>query len=350
MLSHSLKVSVFLILYGCLTQIEFDLGNQDPGYAISGQVSTVPHRNLVQLSRTNGVRTRPLPVDQAQVRLYDDLGNEYLYERSATPGTFVLPGFTGIPGRSYHIEVDFFEGGSYRSTPERLPMAGALDDPHYEFENRTYTDGEGTIRAGNFINIITKPTIPTSADPLYLGWSVDEAYIIVPTDFPDPFGYVPPNCYVTQGADPQRLVLYNNRENAMPSDDGLLIASRPVDNSFHTRHYFMTYVSSMTAGAFEYWRKVDVLVNQVGSIFDTPPATITGNIEPVDITAPDVFGYFRAVNEDYHKFFLTRFEIPYPFLPYCEYDAGKSTSSYPYECLDCIDAPNSSYSQPTVWD
>jgi hypothetical protein len=348
-----LKFIPSLVLFGCLTPIDFPLENQNWSFAISGQVSTVAHRNFVQVSRTNGVKSRPLPVSEAWVALYDDLGNSYQYEISTTPGVFLLPGFVGTPGRSYYVVVAPYEGGLYTSKPEILPTAVATDNPYYEFEERPYTDSEGTVLAnGRFINILTKPVIPVTEDPLYLKWTVDETFIIVPTDFPDPFGVIPPSCYIRQGADPQRIQLFNSLENPVPSEEeGLLIASRPLDNSFHTRHYFMTYLSTLTPEAYDYWRKVNVLVNQVGSIFDTPPATITGNIIPDNnIVSPPVFGYFMAVNEDHHKFYLTRFEVPYPNLPYCEYYPFKPTNTYPYECLNCITHPNSTYAVPDEWD
>jgi hypothetical protein len=340
----------FMVLFGCLNPFEFPLEAQTWSYAISGQVSTVPHRNFVQLTKTNGVKTRPLPVSEAFVVLADDVGGYYQYQPSTTSGIFTLTGFAGVPGRAYHLEVSFFDGGHYTSTPEVMPALKVPDNVSYEFEERPFVDSEGTIRTGRFINILSKPEIPPTEDPLYMKWTVDEIYIIVPTDFPDPFGVIPPSCYVTQGADPQRVQLFNSLENSSNAGDGILIATRPVDNSFHTRHYFMTYLATLTPEAYEYWQKVNVLANQVGSIFDTPPAKITGNIVPGDISVAPAHGYFQAVNEDFHKFYLTRFEIPYPFLPYCEYDPLTPTNGYPFECLNCVNTPNSSYVEPDLWD
>ena len=106
-----------------------------------------------------------------------------------------------------------------------------------------------------------------------------EAFRLSPTDFPDPFGSVPPSCYIVQNADPQRIVLFNGEDLKTTTVENLLVVSRIVDWIFLEKHHFTIYQSALTRDAMEYWRKVNILANQVGSIFDTPPADITGNIK-----------------------------------------------------------------------
>ena len=60
----------------------------------------------------------------------------------------------------------------------------------------------------------------------------------------------------------------------------------------------------MTRDAIEYWRKVNILANQVGSIFDTPPAEINGNIKNLNNQDEKVYGYFQTVNETYHRIYI----------------------------------------------
>lgn len=346
-LDKLLKLSLFLVMAGCLTPIDFELENQGASVSISGQVSTIQHRNFVQIGTTNGARSRPAPVLDAHAVLVDQFGNRFPYRPSIDAGIYVLTNFTGIPGIAYHVEVFLSDGTSVTSVPEVLPRFAGRDSVYYDFTPESFVDKDGTVSQAPFINVRTKASLPVVNEPLYVKWTVDEIFMITPTDFPDPFGVIPPNCYVTQAADPQRVVLFNGDESRNRLDSELLIASRIVDNSFHTRHFLLTYLSSVSPEAFEYWRKVNILANQVGSIFDAPPATITGNVK-TDSGQP-VYGYFQATNEDYHKISITRFDIPYPFLPYCEYDPAKPINAYPFECLECIDAANSSYFEPALW-
>jgi hypothetical protein len=118
-----------------------------------------------------------------------------------------------------------------------------------------------------------------------------------------------------------------------------------VDYSFHEKHYFTTYQSSITKEAHEYWRKVDILANQTGSIFDTPPAEIKGNVINVKDTQEKVYGYFQAANQTQDRFYLLPSDFPFPLLmKSCTYDL--SIIEYPSRCLDCLSVRNSSYNRP----
>ena len=108
-----------------------------------------------------------------------------------------------------------------------------------------------------------------------------------------------------------------------------------MDYSFHEKHYFTTYQSSITSDAHEYWREVDILANQTGSIFDTPPAEIKGNIFNVKDTEEKVFGYFQAANQTQDRFYLLPYDFPFPLtMESCTYYWYKD--EYPTRCLDCL--------------
>jgi hypothetical protein len=180
---------------------------------------------------------------------------------------------------------------------------------------------------------------------MYLRWNVDEAFLLTPTDFPDPFAYVPPPCFVAQNADPQRVSLFNGDQITQNSFDHMLVASRLVDWTFLERHYLTTYQSSITKAAFDYWTKVNILANNSGSIFDTPPAEIQGNIVNINDANEKVHGYFQAVNQTYDRFFLLPADFPFRLLfEGCVFESF--STSYPNRCLECLTVRNSSYRRP----
>ncbi|MFZ5999848.1 MAG: DUF4249 family protein, partial [Bacteroidota bacterium] len=178
-------------------------------------------------------------------------------------------------------------------------------------------------------------------------WSLEEAFLLSPTDFPDPFGTIPPPCFVVQNPDPQRVTIFDARETTKTTIENLLVCSRILDWSFLERHYFTVYQSSITDEAYEYWRKVNVLANQVGSIFDTPPALIVGNVKNAANPDEMVLGFFQAANQTYSRFFTTRDDITFPFNPeQCTFDGSYNSLDYPTRCIDCTSVRNSSYSRP----
>jgi hypothetical protein len=279
------------------------------------------------------------------VTLFDDAGGSYqYYEDPSKAGYYVLPEVEGVPGRSYHIVVTTPEGNVYQSGVEKMPDQVGQLATTYEFVFEDYTDGEGTVSNEPFVKVYANVIVPSTEKPSYLKWNVDEVFRLTPTDFPDPFGSVPPSCYITQNADPQRIVLFDGSEVKASSIDNLLVASRMVDWSFTERHYLTTIQSSLTPEAFDYWRKVNILANQVGSIFDTPPAEISGNMYNVNDPNEAVLGYFQAANQTYDRFFTVPSDLPFFLSMECLYNP--QTLQYPKRCLECITVPNSSYVYP----
>jgi hypothetical protein len=338
---------VILILCGnCVTPVEIPVERAGGRLVLSGQVSNIPEENIIQLGRTADMERLPYPLSGAAIVLKDDLGQSAYYEEDPLiPGTYILPGATGVPGRLYHLEI-LTEGQTYTTRPEKMPMsAGQLATP-FEVRREEYTDLEGIVLTGNFIKIYAQSSLPNESPETYYKWSIEEVFLLSPTDFPDPFGYVPPPCFVAQNADPQRIPLFDVSSVSNPSLEQFLIGSRIIDWTFLEKHYFTTYQSALTKEAFEYWGKVNILSNQVGSIFDTPPAKIEGNVFNPNNPSDQAYGYFQAVYQTYDRFYVHAADLPFRLVVTdCSYDA-RPYDKYPARCLDCPSVRNSSYKRP----
>jgi hypothetical protein len=341
-----MRIAYALLLTGCLSPIEVDTIKRGGVLTVEGQVSTIADQNYVKLAQSADTERLPIPLQGAIVILFDDIGNSFFYQEDFyKPGSYLLDGFAGIPGNTYHIQVITPTGKTYESAPETMPLESGQLLTSYEIVKEDYTDGEGLISNEGFVKILCNATLPSSKESAYLRWSIQEDFLLSPTDFPDPFGNIPPSCYISQDADPQSIVLINGNNVDTPTIENLIIGSRIVDYSFHEKHYFTTYQSSITKEAHEYWRKVDILANQTGSIFDTPPAEIKGNVINVKDTQEKVYGYFQAANQTQDRFYLLPSDFPFPLLmKSCTYDL--SIIEYPSRCLDCLSVRNSSYNRP----
>lgn len=337
---------VALVLVGCLSRIQLDVDPTSGRIVVSGQVSTIADQNRVQLGTTFGPNRLPEPISNALVIVYDNFGTGVAWpEDPNKPGVYRQENYVAVPGGEYFVEVVLPDDRTFRSLPERLPEPVADVDVYYTIEEDRFTDREGTVGMHPFVKVYTNNLLPES--PAFIRWSVEECYVVRPTDFHDPFGNVPPPCYVLTDPDPQRIVLYNGLEQSPGRMDNLLVSSRLLDRSFYDRHYFSVYQSSLTREAFDYWRKVDVVSNRVGSIFDTPPAIITGNIYDVNNPESTALGYFQAVNQTLDRFFLLPSDIPIP-ISYkdCVYQPGRPFEDYAPECLNCLSLRNSSFVRP----
>src|SRR5687767_8151326 len=139
-----LRTSWFLLLWGCLTPINFETENSEGKLVVSGKISTLPEQNFIQFGRTADSERLPFPISGAYVTLYDDQGKFFSYlEDSTNPGMYQLPDVAGVPGRTYRIVVVTPDGESYESSPEKMADTSGEFTTAYEIVKEEYIDNEG---------------------------------------------------------------------------------------------------------------------------------------------------------------------------------------------------------------
>jgi hypothetical protein len=330
-----------LYLSGCLDPIEVITEKAGGEVVVSGQISTLEDQSTLTIGITADTERLPYPVSGATAIVYEDGDSIGTYiESSSRPGKYILDERLGMPGKVYQIQVILPDNKRYWSAPEKMPLESGSVSSYYEHSREEYVDGEGTLSTKNFLNVYANATLP-SDETQFFKWMVDEVYIIVASSPPGAPVTAPP-CFVTQSADPQYFVLLDRRNlNANEIPDNL-VGQRLVDETFMYKHYLVTYQSALTQDAYEYWRKVDILVSGNGSLFDPPPAKIYGNIaRSAEQGNEKIFGYFQATNQSVSRIFTHREDFPY----YLNFTDCQGTFP-PMRCTDCLSVPNSSYDQP----
>lgn len=343
-----LQLMILSFAAGCLTPISIPTEKIGNRLVVSGQISNLADRNEIQLGRTSDEDRLPIPESGASIELRDEDGSAYFYtENYEQPGTYLLQHQSGIPNHTYHIRITLSNGEVYESRQEIMPETVGSDSLYYVIEEDDFTDFEGTVAKKQFVKIYSTATLSSTTHTQFIRWGTEECYLLSPTDFPDAFGNIPPPCFVTQNADPQRIVLFDGSAIKTDKINNLLVCSREIDKTFFEKHYFTVYQSSISADAMEYWRKVNILANQTGSIFDAPPAEISGNIFNVNDPDEKIYGFFQAVNQNYQRFFVHKEDLPFPLLfKNCVYDPFRPYNDYSSECLDCLSVRNSSHVRP----
>ncbi|MEQ1587533.1 MAG: DUF4249 family protein [Cyclobacteriaceae bacterium] len=344
-------VNFLVLLSSCLTPIDFPVEIKGGTLVVTGQISTISDQNIIQLGRTANTARLPFPLSGATIQLFDDVGNAFLYEEAfQNAGTYYLKNIAGVAGRIYYIQIDLIEGGSYKSIPEKLPEPSMQESVYYEIVKKKLTDGEGAVLDHDYMEIFSSSRLLSFKEPNYLKWEVEEAFLLSPTNFPGGFGSIPPPCFVVQNADPQRIVLFDGSQVSSTTINNLLVGSRLIDWSFLERHYFTIYQSSITKEAYDYWRKVNIVANQVGTIFDAPPAVIIGNIVCEGNPEVKTLGYFQAVNQIFKRFEIYATDLPFPLtVTTCGFTGSYDPLVYPKRCIDCTSLRNSSYTRPVWW-
>ena len=332
---------VFLtFLYGCLEPIEVVTDALGGELVISGQISTLEDQSTLTIGTTADTERLPYPVSGASVVIYED-GNAIgaYVESQERAGKYILDG-VGIPNKVYQVQVILPDGRTYWSAPERMPAEAGTISTYYEHSREEVVDGEGTLSTKDFLKIYANATLPSS-ETRFFRWTVEDVYIIAVSTPPgEPVSR--PSCFVTQPADPQNFALMD-RSNLIASEiPDKLIAQRLVDDTFVYKHYIVTYQSALTKEAYDYWRKVDILVSGNGSLFDPPPAKIYGNITRDEEEGTDKgYGYFQAINQTVSRIYTLREDFPF----YLNFSDCQSIYP-PSKCNDCLSVQNSSHERP----
>ncbi len=179
---------------------------------------------------------------------------------------------------------------------------------------------------------------------------MDEAYFWDLTFFPNPFNQGPPPCIVFGFPDPERITLINgDLLNSPGGKSTQVIAKRIVDISFLSRHYFTVRQLSISKDAYDYWRKVRELLNNTGSVFDSPPAPIQGNLYNVNNPDEVVLGYFEVGKAKVSRIYTTLADVPFLLEKICEYDPARRRDQYEPTCLSCNVFPDSQTAFPEWW-
>ncbi len=336
------------LVNSCIEVIDFDTGRTGGILVIDGTISNAEPPYTLRLRETAPTERITLPVSGAVVTIFDNLGQSETYQEDAD-GAYLLWGQTvrGIPGNTYHIRVELPDGEVYESEPETIPRTETrLDSLYFDFERKNDLNEIGNVISYWVVNAYVDATInPLPGENAFFRWDVEEVYLLTPTDFPDPFGVVPPPCFVYVYPSGKDFQLLDGRENQPSKINGLKVATQVLDHRFTEKHYFTVNQVGLSEKAFVYWDKISQTVANVGSIFDTPPAAIKGNLSNVRNKDEVVLGYFGATSTTLIRKFLLASDLPIPVIDECEFTPWHF-GDYPGRCLDCLSVPSATYKRP----
>jgi len=342
--TFTIGTAISTLLLGCIDQIDFESNSATRLLVVDGRITNSNGPHSLKLGITTGITTIPdkitKPVEGAEIMIFDNLGNKEDYFE-IEPGIYLLQGniVKGIPGVEYFIEFTLSNGSKFRSVPEIMPEEIEITDSVIlEFAKKDFVSSSGILTSRNVINVLINSQIPETANPLFLRWHVEENYKVTPP----PIGfYQPPSCYISELPGLHRIPLFDGSEFSAGVLDNFLLYTRELDHSFAERHYFNVVRSVISSNAMDYWEKLDITANRVGSIFDAPPSPVPGNIYNIDDPGVIVLGFFEAIATDATRRFTIPSDIPIFIRSFCRFD--------PIRCRDCLSIPNSSLERPYYW-
>jgi Domain of unknown function (DUF4249) len=339
----SLKI-VFIgsFFYSCVTLFEPQTNFRFGQLIVNGRITNLEEQEpiILQKTRSDGLR---VSIRGAEVTIFEDEAPHRLEE--GAEGKYFMPtALKGKPGRFYKLKIVLSNGDTFTSLADKMPTTNGDFTPSFEILRKEFIDDEGTVVTRPYLKIISDVSLDSAG--LNIRWDVTETYFFTMIRVPSSFGAnEAPQCFNTNTISAQDFSLFDGTDIRTKTIKKLKIAEREIDKTFAERHGFTVYQNSISSEAFAYWKRVRFLITQVGSIFDTPPALIAGNISN-DITGAPALGFFEASNIRFKHFFVYPSDIPFYIPRPCNYIEGKADWAYPKECFDCTYLPNGTYVVP----
>lgn len=345
----------------CVQDIDFSKG--DLSYdelVISGTFSNGlgPHR--LRLTHPNRYDKQfYVHVGGAVAVLSDDQNNHWPYREvipaDNTPAYYELTGVNGLTGHAYTLEVRLPNGDIYRTQPQILPEVIPVDTVEVKGQFYTTVNDQGITLREPFGYAYAQARTPMSPNGRYLRWEAEVTYLFNEIDKLHYPPIMPPQlqCFVTNRISDQKVSLADPSKLQPGSVINENVGKRRYDHAFEWRIAYCVYQRTIDQAAYKYWEKVQQLLASTGTIFDAPPAKVTGNlINTTDSNRP-ALGWFEVAGCDTMRVFTQNGGLGPDFIlqdrPYCKYDFSKWPPVNHPECDNCSLIQGATLQPPSWW-
>jgi len=311
---------MLLSLLGCLEVIDFEteiqpkltiFGQITDSYTFGAQVTVQQSAAIISASRVDNIKS-------AIVRIVDQQGNEtrlFFNEESqcyATRRVNELSVFVGIPGQCYQLLVTV-SNQNFQSEWACIPSENIQTVSKFVIKEKSVLSPEQVPITKKFVEVYQDISVAGLVSASFTRWNIDELYFVW---YPKPTlgGITPTPCYIINPYRGSKIPILSTQNNTNSEIDDFLLAEKAIDRNFMIIYHFAVVRHSIDQDAYLYWEKVNSLVNRTGSLFESPPANLNGNISSLDPTIQNPLGYFEASKVDTSLVKISRSDLPF-YIP-----------------------------------
>jgi hypothetical protein len=303
-------LTLSILMPACVRQFEPEFREYENILVVDGILTNERIVHTISLSRSYPLdKGNSLPEIGARVSVVNEFGNEWrLTEFSGGLYKTDTNDLVVSIGEKYRLHIITTNGEEFESDFEEILPAPEIDSVTWNYLERVSID-DGSVTQGVEFYVDTH-------DPLgktrYYRWESFETW-----EFRVPF--------VAENALPNRTTCWkedNPLEINIASSE-FLVEDRLTKHPF----YFLTGVSNRLAilyslqvkqyalskETYNYLDQLKKINYQQGSLYDTPPAQIPGNIRNLTHPEKPVLGYFIASGVSTYRVFIERNELPADF-------------------------------------
>ena len=283
---------VLLLLNSCITKFIPETDENETMLVVEGILTDQPGITRVKLSKS-----LPLSSDYKReilrgctVTITDDM-NRWIELEETEPGTYVPRSrqFSGTVGQKYQLHIKSnnpdLSNNSYESLPMEMIPVPAIDSLFYEKVNISSTENgrisEQACRV--YLNAFDPDGLCK-----YYRYDFSETWM-----FRLPYDVENQICWISETSNFINIksteVLSEDRIDRMPVNYITVQTDRLAE-----RYSMLVNQYSLTEDEFIYWEKLQNITENVGSLYDITPVSISGNIYCVDNPYEQVLGYFSV--------------------------------------------------------
>lgn len=258
---------MMMVMSSCEDVITVDVEDREAQLVVEGLYTNLPgpQEVILTLSAPYFSQSAAPPVSDATVIISELNGpSDTLIERIPGSGVYQTE-VIGEPGKTYILDIFTPEGEHFRSQAETMAPVPPIDSITFEIDTGPF-NGDGDDDEPDY-NILLSSTDPGGIRNFYQ-W---KTYINGELQ-----------------AEPEELAFQND-----DFFDGNTVRKAQINSgSYSIGDTVLVEQLSLTEDAFEY---LDLLFDQTafrGSIFDTPPAPIIGNVSNANNPNDRALGYF----------------------------------------------------------
>ncbi len=323
---------IFLQLFGLYACVE----TYDVTYNLDAELLTVEGFvtdqvvSTINISKSRSVEDNyysvPLKGCNVEVALGD--GSVVVFKEQAE-GVYVSPtNFQGKAGETYQLRFRTPDGKTYQSSKEKMGVVPAIKKIYQQFDKNGILDKTGKRVVASSVNIYVDFDDPKDAKNFYLWrWKRYEEQSICITCTGGRL--IGGKCVTVNSRNPptydyqcDRLcwdIFYNNEINILADDfsngnsvEGRLIAKVP----FHSYRGSLLEIEQVgiSREAYLYYKLLNDQGQNTGTLTDTPPVPIIGNIQNVNDPNDKVIGYFGAASAKFVSYWVDRSLYKDPIL------------------------------------
>ena len=292
-----------LLVTGCVEQFIPEIAEDQNLIVVDGIITDQPGVYTIKLSKSSPLGSKILtkPLTGCTVSITDDLNNTvYLTESKllAESGTYFTDplNFSGVPGRKYVLEIKTNNSTTthytYRSLPMEMIPVPRIDSLFYK---KVTISGKTVEGCQIYLN-----THDQADNCRFFRWDYTETWKF---QLPLYATILNRTCWITNNSKRINIkntsVLSENRINNFP----LVFISNETDR-LSVRYSILVNQFSVSEDEYNYWEKLQNIAEEVGSLYDITPSSVSGNIYCVEDRDEQVLGYFSVSSKHSKRIYI----------------------------------------------